>query len=42
MMLFEQPGGSQSDTAMVASHVNYANDDHHKCSERVQLPRFVA
>lgn len=42
IMLFKPPVGSQFDTVMLASYVNYVNNDHHKCGKRVELSRFVA
>lgn len=42
IFLFKQPVGLQSNRVTLASHVNYVNDDYHKCSKRVQLSLFVA
>lgn len=42
IMLFKGPVALQFDTAMLAGYINYVNDDHRKCSKRVELSRFVA
>lgn len=42
IMLFKRPAGSECDSVRLASYINYVIDDHHKCSERVELSRFVA